>query len=161
MLYYQCFLDEDETRTLNIVEITLKQTEECNSEEANFREKGCIQFNRFQNPTQIIYDIVDVDIVNMTITTDPSFETPIAYNGRMAVVCQLEFTYTNLLLVYNITLNGTLKRFEEMKLLKYNSASKISWDTFRINRIQAIPQTQFLVASVDNFGAILYHTGTN
>lgn len=48
-----------------------------------------------------------------------------------------------------------------MRILRYNSASKIGWDAFRVKTVKAIPNSQFLVASVDHFGAIIYHTGTN
>lgn len=93
----------------------------------------------------------------------------LTYNADLAVVCKIDSTYTNLMLIFNMRLNGTAgisenklnKSFELMELLRYNSASKIMWDTFKVNSVTAIPGSKFLVASVDGYGAIFYHTGTN
>lgn len=48
-----------------------------------------------------------------------------------------------------------------MTLLRWNSATKCGWDTFKVNHVTIIPETQMLFASIDGYGAILYHAGVN
>lgn len=45
--------------------------------------------------------------------------------------------------------------------MKFNSASKRLWDTFKVNSVTSVPNSKFLVAGIDGYGLIYYHTGTN
>ena len=48
-----------------------------------------------------------------------------------------------------------------MELLKINSANRNLWDSFKVNTVSKIPNTMLLLASVDMYGVIIYHTGSN
>lgn len=53
------------------------------------------------------------------------------------------------------------KNYLNMTLVKYNSASKLVFDTFKVNSVVAVPNSKFIVAAIDGYGAIFYHTGIN
>jgi hypothetical protein len=88
--------------------------------------------------------------VNLTVTLEnPIFSTTssLTYKADLALVCEIVETYTNLLLIYDLTLNGSQsvygilpspKTFQEMTLMKYNSASKILWDNFKVNSVDHV-----------------------
>lgn len=63
--------------------------------------------------------------------------------------------------MYNMSINGTTDSFTNMTLLKWNSASRYLFDTFKVNAVSAIPNSKLLIVSVDNYGAFLYHWGIN
>lgn len=88
-------------------------------------------------------------------------EEVISYNADAAIVCEIQDSYSNIMLIFTLDLNGSSNTFTNMTLVKWNSATKRLWDTFKINRVVAIPNSKFLLASIDNYGAIFYHTGIN
>ena len=63
----------------------------------------------------------------------------------------------------NGSVNGdpTVKKFDNMTLVKYNSASIRGWDVFKVNQVSAIPNSRLLIVSIDYYGAFVYHTGIN
>ena len=97
----------------------------------------------------------------------------LSYKFDLVVVCVIENTYSNLVLVYNDAyINGTmlnssmipdpsLKSFSNFTLKKSNSAANNVWDTFKANSVSTVPHSKFIVISLDGFGAIFYHTGRN
>jgi hypothetical protein len=90
-----------------------------------------------------------------------------SYKADAAVVCNIDISYSNLLLIYSMALNGsvngdpTVKKFDNMTLVKYNSASIRGWDVFKVNQVSAIPNSRLLIVSIDYYGAFVYHTGIN
>ena len=90
----------------------------------------------------------------------------LSYTSHLAVVCGIKTSFSNLLLIYDLNITGinaeTMnKTIVNMTLVKYNSASKLSFDTFKVNSVVPVLNSKFIVASIDGFGAIFYHTGTN
>ena len=70
------------------------------------------------------------------------------------------------MLIYDFNITGANaetmnKTIVNMTLVKYNSASKLVFDTFKVNSVVPVPNSKFLVAAIDGFGAIFYHTGIN
>ena len=105
--------------------------------------------------------------------TSLSFTSALSYKFDLVVVCYIENTFSNLVLIYNDAyINGTmpnasmmpdpsLKSFSNFTLRKWNSAAKNVWDTFKANSVSIVPESKFVVISLDGFGAIIFHTGRN
>lgn len=90
----------------------------------------------------------------------------LSYTSDLAIVCSISTSFSNLLLIYDLNITGANaetmnKTITNMTLVKYNSASKLTFDTFKVNSVIAIPNSRFIVASIDWLGAVLYHTGIN
>lgn len=78
----------------------------------------------------------------------------LSYTSDLAIVCSITTSFTNLLLIYDFNVSGANagtmnKTITNMTLVKYNSASKLIFDTFKVNSVIAIPNSKFIVASVD------------
>jgi hypothetical protein len=97
----------------------------------------------------------------------------LSYKFDLVIVCIIENTFSNLFLVYkNAYLNGTSpnsngtldarnKTFTNLTMSAFNSASRRDWDTFKVTSVSCVPNSRFVVVSLDGFGAVFYHTGNN
>ena len=179
LFFYQCLEPEsDLTRVLRAVEIAVLEKD---SVECAQTEESCIKVTKISNSTKIVYDVTDVGLANLTYdipdkfvkNTSTSFTSALSYKFDLVVVCYIENTFSNLVLIYNDAyINGTmtdssmmpdpsLKSFSNFTLKRWNSAAKNVWDTFKANSVATVPDSKFVVVSLDGFGAIIYHTGRN
>ena len=58
-------------------------------------------------------------------------------------------------------LDPNIKYFTNATLKGWNSAAKNVYDSFKVNALAFVPDSKFVVASLDRFGAIIYHTRQN
>lgn len=97
----------------------------------------------------------------------------LSYKFDLVVACQIDTTFSNLILYFNDAyINGTmmndkmlpdptLKAFTNLTQKTWGSAAKNIWDTFIVNGISVVPESKFILISLDGFGALFYHNGLN
>lgn len=120
--------------------------------------------------------MIDLALGNLTFALPSNFSfkerdslnisSHLSYTSDLAIVCGISTSFSNLLLIYDLNITGMNaermnKTILNMTLVKYNSASKLVFDTFKVNSVVPVPNSKFLVAAIDGFGAIFYHTGIN
>jgi len=182
LFFYQC-LDPAWNDTLVLRAVEIAVFEKKIIEDCRLDEESCIKITPIQNATKVVYEITDLGLSNLTFFVPKQFEndtsakmtSAISYKFDLVVICHIENTFSNLLLIYNnVYLNGTMpnpegnltadpgmKSLTNVTLTTWNSAAKNVWDTFKANSLAIVPDSKFILVSLDGYGVIVYHTGRN
>ncbi len=92
-------------RQLSVLEIAVFNKDLCRD-----RDEDCIWISSVYNSSNLLYDIIDIALVNLTMSTvsipgllhnSTNNTSLINFKFDLVVICEIERAFSNLFLVYN------------------------------------------------------------